>query len=91
MNKKSNTSAPFNFEKAMEELEGIVLQMESGDFELEESIKQFERGVALTKLYQVALSKAEQKVQQLSLDPENNSVELIDFELPTTDASNEWA
>ena len=89
MNKKSNTSAPFNFEKAMEELEGIVLQMESGDFELEESIKQFERGVALTKLYQVALSKAEQKVQQLSLDPENNSVELIDFELPTTDASNE--
>ena len=58
MNKKSNTSAPFNFEKAMEELEGIVLQMESGDFELEESIKQFERGVALTKLCQVALSKA---------------------------------
>ena len=73
----------------MEELEGIVLQMESGDFELEESIKQFERGVALHKLCQVALSKAEQKVQQLSLDPENNSVELIDFELPTTDASNE--
>ena len=91
MTKKSNSSPPFNFEKAMEELEGIVLQMESGDFELEESIKQFERGVALTKLCQVALSKAEQKVQQLSLDPENNSVELIDFELPTTDAASEWA
>ena len=91
MNKKSNTSPPFNFEKAMEELEGIVLQMESGDFELEESIKQFERGVVLTKLCQTALSQAEQKVQQLSSDSENNSVELIDFQLPTTDAASEWA
>ena len=73
----------------MEELEGIVLQMESGDFELEESIKQFERGVVLTKLCQSALSQAEQKVQQLSSDSGNNSVELIDFELPTNDATNE--
>ncbi len=89
MNKKSSTSTPFNFEKAMEELEGIVLQMESGNFELEESIKQFERGVALTKLCQAALSEAEQKVQQLSSDSENNSVELIDFELPTADDADE--
>ena len=89
MNKKRNTSHPFNFEKAMEELEGIVLQMESGDFELEESIKQFERGVVLTKLCQTALSQAEQKVQQLSSDSGNDSVELIDFELPTTDAASE--
>ena len=89
MNKKSSTSPPFNFEKAMEELEGIVLQMESGDFELEESIKQFERGVVLTKLCQTALSEAEQKVQQLSSNPENNSVELTDFELPNTDAPSE--
>ena len=73
----------------MEELEGIVLQMESGDFELEESIKQFERGVVLTKLCQTALSQAEQKVQQLSSDSGNDSVELIDFELPTTDAASE--
>ena len=89
MSKKSNSSPPFNFEKAMEELEGIVLQMESGDFELEESIKQFERGVVLTKLCQSALSQAEQKVQQLSSNSGNNSVELIDFELPTNDATSE--
>ena len=89
MNKKSNTSPPFNFEKAMEELEEIVLQMESGDFELEESIKQFERGVALTKLCQTALSEAEQKVLQLSSDSESHPVELVDFELPPTDAASE--
>ncbi len=89
MKKKISTSNPFNFEKAMEELEGIVLQMESGNFELEESIKQFERGVALTKLCQAALSEAEQKVQQLSSDSENNPVELIDFELPTADDADE--
>ena len=89
MNEKSNATKPFNFEKAMEELEEIVLQMESGDFELEESIKQFERGVALTKLCQTALSKAEQKVLQLSSDAENQPVELIDFEPPTTDDTHE--
>jgi exodeoxyribonuclease VII small subunit len=89
MNKKSNATKPFNFEKAMEELEKIVLQMESGDFELEESIKQFERGVALTKLCQTALSKAEQKVLQLSSDAENQPVELIDFEPSTTDDTHE--
>jgi len=89
MNKKTNTSTPFNFEKAMEELEGIVLQMESGDFELEESIKQFERGVALTKLCQAALSEAEQKVQQLSSASENDSGELIDFERPTAEDVDE--
>lgn len=89
MKKETSTSNPFNFEKAMEELEGIVLQMESGNFELEESIKQFERGVALTKLCQAALSEAEQKVQQLSSDSENNSGELIDFELPTADDADE--
>ena len=89
MNKKNNAPHPFSFEKAMEELEGIVLQMESGDFELEESIKQFERGVALTKLCQAALSEAEQKVLQLSSDAKNNSVELVDFELPTADTPSE--
>ena len=73
----------------MEELERIVLQMESGDFELEESIKQFERGVALTKLCQTALSKAEQKVLQLSSSSEGQPVDLIDFEPPTNDDASE--
>ena len=60
------TTPLFNFENAMKELEAIVENMEHGEFNLEESIKQFEHGVSLTKKCQEALQEAEQKVLQLS-------------------------
>ena len=40
--------------------------LEQGDLSLEESLKSFERGVALTRTCQMALKEAEQKVQILS-------------------------
>ena len=55
----------FDFEKALVELEALVEKMEKGDLGLEESLKHFERGVALTRACQKALSEAEQKVQIL--------------------------
>ena len=55
----------FDFEKALQELENLVEKMETGDMTLEESMKQFERGVALTRSCQKALADAEQKVQIL--------------------------
>jgi len=55
-----------NFEKAMNELEELVANMEKGEHSLEASLKDFERGVELTRLCQSALKEAEQKVQILS-------------------------
>jgi len=55
-----------NFEEALRELEGLVEQMEQGELSLEESLKSFERGIALTHLCQKALEEAEQKVEILS-------------------------
>ena len=55
----------FDFEKALQELELLVEQMEEGDMSLEDSLKQFERGVSLTRSCQKALADAEQKVQIL--------------------------
>ena len=55
----------FDFEKALAELEKLVETMEAGDMSLEDSLKQFERGVALTRSCQKALADAEQKVQIL--------------------------
>jgi exodeoxyribonuclease VII small subunit len=52
-----------DFEAAMSELEGIVERLEHGDLPLEESLKQFERGVELTRTCQAALKQAEQKVR----------------------------
>ena len=53
------------FEDSLAELEQLVEKMEQGDITLEESLKSFERGVALTRTCQKALQEAEQKVQLL--------------------------
>jgi len=58
-------SKPFNYEKALNELEKVVEQMESGDQSLENSLKNFEKGIKLTRECQAALKAAEQKVQIL--------------------------
>ena len=63
----------------MAELEAIVERLEHGDLPLEESLRQFERGVALTRSCQAALKQAEQKVQALSAKPGAEPV-LADFE-----------
>ena len=55
---------PADFETALAELEALVEKMEQGDLTLDESLKQFERGVELTRSCQQAL-QAEQKVQIL--------------------------
>jgi exodeoxyribonuclease VII small subunit len=49
----------FDFNKGLNKLEDIVKTMESGDLSLEDSLKYFEQGVALTRQCQTALSKAE--------------------------------
>lgn len=53
-------------EEALEELEKLVAQLEQGDLPLEEALKAFERGIALTRSCQQSLEKAEQKVKILS-------------------------
>ena len=54
-----------NLEKALSELEKLVEEMEQGNLSLEESLKRFEKGIALTSDCQEALQKAELKVQEL--------------------------
>ncbi len=54
-----------NFETAYAELEGIVERMERGEQELEKSLNDFERGVALMKHCHSVLKDAEQKVEIL--------------------------
>lgn len=56
----------FDFNKGLKELETIVQTMEDGDLSLEDSLKYFEQGVALTRQCQTALSEAEQKIAKLS-------------------------
>jgi len=64
-----------DFEKALAELEKLVETMETGDMSLEDSLKQFERGVALTRSCQKALADAEQKVQILLQNSDDGELE----------------
>lgn len=57
-----------DFEKAYSELEHIVGRMERGDQDLENSLSDFERGVALMKHCHSKLKDAEQKVEILVKD-----------------------
>ena len=54
-----------NFEKALAELEKLVDDMEQGNLSLEDSLKRFEKGIALSSECQQALQNAELKVKKL--------------------------
>ncbi len=64
--KKAVSESDFtDFESSLAELEKLVERLERGDQTLEESLKDFERGVALAKSCQTTLKKAEQRVETL--------------------------
>lgn len=64
-----------DFEKALEELEILVEQLESGDLNLDQSLKQFKRGIELTRHCQGVLDKAQQTVEKLvDSDDESSAV-----------------
>jgi len=62
--KKSETS----FETAMERLEKIVEEMESGKMLLEDLLVRYEEGMKLVKVCQDRLAHAEQKIQIITRD-----------------------
>jgi len=72
--------AAVNFEKALTEFETLVSRMEEGELSLEDSLKSYERGVALSRTCQAALEEAEQRIQTLneSTGELENSVDFPD-------------
>jgi exodeoxyribonuclease VII small subunit len=74
----TKNTPPFNFEAALSELNTLTEQMEQGGLSLEQSLACFEKGIALTRACQQALSEAEQKVQVLM--QKNGETVLIDFD-----------
>ena len=62
-NKPEASVAPLNFESAMERLEEIVEQMESGKMPLDDLIVRYEEGMKLVKICQERLASAEQRIE----------------------------
>lgn len=77
--KKSTTKAePADFEKALNELEGLVEKMEQGELSLEQAMADFQRGIELSRTCQETLKAAEQKVQILMDQGDKNQLAPFD-------------
>lgn len=72
----SDEPQQLSFEEALQELEQIVLQLETGDLSLEASLALFERGQQLTTHCNQLLDTARLRVEQLTEDGEIVEVEL---------------
>ncbi len=69
-----------NLEKALNDLEVLVEELESGDLPLEKAMKKFEEGIKLTRGCQAALKEAEQKVEILLKSAGGEALEEFEVE-----------
>lgn len=58
-------SSAIKFEDALERLEEIVKELETGDIELEKALELFEEGTRLARICAKKLTQAERKVEVL--------------------------
>jgi len=77
---KQETIEKLSFEDALQKLEEIVRQLETGKVSLEETIDIYEKGEALRKRCTVLLKEAKLKVQKLQADPETGELSLVEFD-----------
>lgn len=59
-----------NFEKDIKELENIVQTLESGESSLDDMLKQFEKGIELSRNCTKVLDEAEKKITILTKKPD---------------------
>src|SRR3954449_3929126 len=83
MTTKAKPAADLSFETAMDRLEKIVEQMESGQLPLEDLIVRYEEGMNLVKICQERLATAEQKIEIITRNNAGKPV-LKEFE-PTAE------
>lgn len=74
MSDKSATE--MSFEEAMDELEAVISKLESSQVALDDSIKLYERGAELNHHCANKLKAAEEKVAQITLNPDGKPVGL---------------
>lgn len=65
MDEVKKTIEQMSFREAMQELEGIVGILESNTLELEDSLSNYERGIALLSSLRTRLAEAQQKIDVL--------------------------
>ena len=64
--KKKDDISKLSFEDAIKELTNIVGKIEQGEIPLQDSLSQYERGMALIKHCQNILRTAEKRIEKIS-------------------------
>ncbi len=67
------------FEEALKELEAIADKLETGELDLEESIKLYEEGIDLSVYCQKQLAQAEGKIQRL-IKKLDGDIQVVDMD-----------
>ena len=76
MNKKSKPDP--NFEETLAELEKLIANLEEGDLSLDESLSGFKHGIELTRQCQAALDNAQQTVELLTNNQDEESLKTFE-------------
>jgi exodeoxyribonuclease VII small subunit len=64
--KQKSDVEKLSFEQAIKELTGIVGRIEQGEIPLQDSLEQYEKGMALIKHCRTILQKAEKRIEKIS-------------------------
>ena len=76
MNKKTEPDP--NFEETLAELEKLIANLEEGDLSLDESLSGFKHGIELTRQCQAALDNAQQTVELLTNNQDEESLKTFE-------------
>jgi exodeoxyribonuclease VII small subunit len=68
--KKKTDVDKMSFEEAIKELTDIVGKIEQGQIPLQDSLEQYEKGMALIKQCRTILQKAEKRIEKITKDEE---------------------
>ncbi len=64
--KKKDDLGELSFEESIKELTNIVGKIEQGQIPLQDSLSQYEKGMALIKQCRAILQKAEKRIEKIS-------------------------
>jgi len=64
--KQKDEIAKLTFEQAIQQLKGIVDKIEQGEIPLQDSLEQYEKGMALIKHCRDILQQAEKRIEKIS-------------------------
>ena len=68
--KPKNDIGKLSFEEAIKELTDIVGKIEQGEIALQDSLQQYERGMALIKHCRTILKQAEERIERITKEKE---------------------